>query len=72
MIENGEMTGDVPGALSMVARVEEGEYVNRSKFAGKGVFAILMMSATILTAIYLGISAKYWYSHLIDLLTRGD
>lgn len=72
MVENGELTGDVPGALSMVARVEEGEYRNRSKFAGKGIFLILMIVASIGTAVYLGFTARYWYSHLIELLTRGD
>lgn len=72
MVANGELTGDVPGALSMVARVEEGEYINRSKFAGKGLFVMLTSISAILIGIYLAISAKYWYSNLIELLTRGE
>lgn len=72
MVANGEMTGDVPGALSMVARVEEGEYVNRSKFAGKGIFMILTLVSALMIGVYVALSARYWYSNLIELLTRGD
>ena len=67
-----ENTGDLPGALSTVARVEEGEFTNRSRFAKKGLGVILLVIAGIVIVVIVGHAETAWYSRFIDAMLKTD
>ncbi len=72
MVENGETTGDLPGALSMIARVEHAETGRRSMLAGKTIFLLLNLFAALVTAFVVATGASYWYTNIIRMFTKGD
>ena len=72
LVENGELTGDVPGALSQFARVEEGEFKNRSNFARRGLAVMLLLVAAVVIVVLLGHAETAWYSRFIDAMLKTD
>ena len=70
MVQNGELTGDVPGALSTVSRIEDMEFEagqGRSKW---GVYFLLFAAAAVAVTIVAVISDYHFIKAFMDYMLK--
>ncbi|MER3496183.1 MAG: hypothetical protein C4320_04900, partial [Armatimonadota bacterium] len=70
MVENAEMTGDLPGALETVSRTERAEDETKSKNARALIGTLLVVSSLLVGGVLAGVFWSNWYSQLIKILTQ--